>query len=298
MGMEYDVAFMAQVRAHLSPIAFRELLEAAAGWKVARIALSPQAAIAVVPVLRRHGLGVAVGEHCYVHAPDQGKAGWSNRLARVAGDDEDVGDVYVYVAHNERVMIEAADAESHGDNEGFGEALAIPPCCREAYGRYLTVIRERQNDPLWSTVLGTQQVWAHHSWNNVAAQYFGRSLLSFAPCSLDCVAAEGMARRAFELLEKIDPDLAASFLDAQRSHVVFSDLCGVHRLERAYREGDVLRFAGVCSTGTSDLGQMLAAADGLRPQSTQRFDLLRGDQVLARIEPDAACGLFLCGRDA
>ena len=292
-----DVRFMNAVRPYISPIAFRELLEAAAGWKVARVPISPRAAIAVVPLLRRHGVAVAVSEHRFVHEPDQGKGGWSNRLARVVEDDADVGDVYVYAAQDERLIIVAADAEADGDNNLFGEILAIPACCRAAFARHLELVRAHQNDPIHTTIAGTITAPPHGPWNNIAAQYFGRCLLSYAPCSLDCEASTERARLAHALLEQVDRNEARAFLDAHRCSYVFSDRQGVHRLDTFRIEDGVLRFNGVTSTVDGPLRRRLIAADGLKASSLCSFEMLSRLEVVDAIEDSARLALFWCGDD-
>ena len=290
-----DVRFMADLRTRLTPIAFREILEAAAGWKVARVPMSPATAIDVVPLLRRNGVGVAVSEHRFVHAKDEGKGGWSNRLARLAHRDENVGDVYVYVGRDERMMIDAAEAESEGDGALFGEALGIPKCCRDAFDGHLQAVIEHQNDPIIVTILGTLSPPPHRPWNNIASQYFGRCLLSYAPCSLDCRASAELARRTHALLEQVAPDEASAVLNAQRLAYVFTDRDGVHRLEGSALDGGILRYDGVSSTLDSPLRRRLLAADGLQVSSIGSAKLQFGNGVMERLNEISRLGIFWGG---
>lgn len=296
---EVPVAELAQlfraVQGYLAPIPLREVLEAACGWRVARVALSERTVLLVVPFLRRHGLAAAVSYERYVHELDVGKGGWSNRVARILPDDALEGDLYVYVADTAKTVLEAAAAEADGDPECFGDVLGIPYCCRKAYTSRLEVVRREQNDPIWSTLLGTTALPPYSLWNNVAAQYFGYALLSFAPCSMACPAASERAQAAWRLIGSVAPALAERFRAEHASEIVYSEREGVHRLVGAKWVGDRLYYEGACSTAETVLSRQLRMGDALEPVSARSFQLWQGDRLIRVVGESEGMGLFLCG---
>jgi hypothetical protein len=268
------------------------------GRKASRISLSEDCALRVVPLLRQHGLVAAVSEDRYVHRPDVGKGGWSNSLSEILPPGADRGDVYVYVTLNDAEMLAAVEAEGDGDSENFGRLLGIPDCCRVAYEENLSGTASPQNDPVPATALRTRSPPPHCCWNNIAAQYFGYSLLSFAPCSLDCLHARRVALDSFEVLLALERRLALRFYRAHRSHIIYSEWEGVHRLAGAAKfEGGVLRYSAVESTAESRLAEALRDGDTLRPMSPALFEVYKGNVLLSSWgrDRDAGVALFLCG---
>jgi hypothetical protein len=290
------VALFDAIRSHLSPIQFRETMTAVVGWKVARIALPEHPILAIVPVLRDFGLAVAISEDSYIHRPDVGKGGWSNTHAEVVTDGSGRGDYYVYIAKADAMMLTAVEAEGDGDNEIFGDTLGIPQCCREAYAQYINIARTKQNDVTPITAHRTVSRPPHSGWNNIAAQYFGASLISFAPCSLECSAAQAISRTTFELIHSYDPNLAEWFYNCHFSNIIYSERDGIHWLkESVWIASDELAYDPACVQSTADgpLAETLSRGNRLRPKSPQSFELVHNDVSVSVIDsPEIA--LFLC----
>lgn len=291
------VALFDAIRPHLSPIQFRETMTAVVGWKVARIALPEHPILTIVPVLRDFGLAVAISEDSYIHRPDVGKGGWSNTHAEVVTDGSGRGDYYVYIAKADAMMLTAVEAEGEGDSEIFGDTLGIPQCCREAYAEYINIARAKQNDVTPMTAHRTVSRPPHSGWNNLASQYFGASLISFAPCSLECSAAQAISRTTFSLIRSYDPNLADLFYNCHFSNMIYSERDGIHWLkESVWTDSGFFAYDPACvqSTSGGPLAEAFLRGNRLRPKSQQSFELVHNDgSISQRDDPEIA--LFLCG---
>lgn len=280
------------IGSHLQPIHARELLEAAAGRKASRLFLSEKVVVAVVPTLRRWGAVVGVSDVRYISCPAPGMNGWRHGM-RVSANPRK-GHLRVYVASTLSAMLEAARADQARDDERLGRALGIPACCRKGYARHLSLIRDRGGDPLWSTIAGTGTSPSHSPWTNGAAQYFGHSLLSFAPCSLSCGKAALKARDSLRLLESVDERWGRCFQVAHVSDIVYSSRKGIHRLLGTHWREGRLHYQGVQSTAGGPLARRLRAADAIEPLGITRFRIWRGEKRSWEATADDEMALFFC----
>src|SRR5262249_36047209 len=125
-----------------------------------------------------------------------------------------------------------------GDDEGFGFLLGIPHCCIEAYKRFQPIAKLKQNDFVPLVLGNTEGSVPYSFWNNYVAQYYGRSLLSFFPCSFNCPAAESIARKTYSILQQCSPQWADSFLAIQRANILYTEYLGLHLFPSThYRDG-------------------------------------------------------------
>ncbi|MBK8464886.1 MAG: hypothetical protein IPL32_03565 [Chloracidobacterium sp.] len=267
------------------------------GEKVARIAVTDRCALLLVPLLRESEIAVAVSEFRCVHRPDIGKGGWSNTPGAIVTDDSNQGDLFLYIAGPDTDMVSVMDAESRGDSEVFGEVLGVPSCCRTAYSEYSELMREVQNDPVPQTAWRTTSPPPHPSWNNIAAQYFGYSLLSFAPCSLDCIAAQEHSKLSYDRLVSIDAEFAARFYSRHDSNIIYSEYEGIHRfVGDSNFDGEFLHYTSVDSTTKSKLRTELNFGDTLRFLDTSRFEIYAGSRLVSSWggQEDTSVALFFC----
>lgn len=287
-----------KLRLHLSPIQFRETLTALVGWKVARIVLIESSILVVVPELRKHGFAVTFSEDSYIHKPDIGKGGWSNTVAEIILGGGKRGDYYVYIARNEPDMLAAIEADGQGHSDDFGRFLSIPTCCRQNYVAFSVNAHTVQNDCTPMTALNTHSQPPHLGWNNIAAQYFGYSLISFAPCSLECAAAQNISQAVYNLLWAYDSRFAKLFFDSHHSNIIYSEYQGIHRLRASQwnSDGELLYQSDeMDSTAQSRLSEALAAGSRIRFIAPQFFEIYGDDSLIARWD-SSELAFFLCGQ--
>jgi hypothetical protein len=229
----------AQLQGRFSDDIIREVLLAAAGVKVSRTCLPDADLIVLEALADQHDFSLMTSAQRYLHRPDTGKGGASNALERVAGPDEEDGVRIVYLASSSSLAEAAKLLEEAGDDELFGMLLGIPSCCREAFVTFKPQAVAKQFDFIPLVLDHTFCEMPYDFWLNVAAGYFGRSLLSFFPCSFRCPAAAFAARRTFEMLGDCDSTWARSFLTRQQTNILYTEYQGVYMFRSPLIDGSI-----------------------------------------------------------
>ena len=178
----------------------------------------------------------------------------------------------------------------------MGAMLGYPPCCVAAFAalpdrsnntaiRYAAVARTRALGLPFAPVL-----------NNL----FAYVLPSF-PCSYGCPHAIAQAEAVLAMLERVQPETAATLRKALARPVLFVDHARLVVLEGARQDGDVVRYSGALGgvSPTDDravrdgferaIGAMLARGNGLRVTASA-VEVLRGGERAAWL-PRRAPGL-------
>jgi hypothetical protein len=273
----------------------REVLLAAAGLKISRTGLSESKLALLSGLAVKHNFQVVASCERYIHRRDLGKGGAANSIERLAGPEEDGGLRNVYIASNLGLAEAGKLCEEAGDDELFGLLLGIPKCCREAYARYKPLAFAKQNDFLAFALDNTGGEMPFDPWVNYAARYFGPTLLSFFPCSFRCPAAATVARATFDMLAGCDAAWADSFLDAQRTNVLYTEYQGLHLFRRPLVGGWIDYGPGdFVSTEPTPVADLIGRGDRLEVRGKREVHVYRGRQRIGIVQgEDAGMLVFL-----
>jgi hypothetical protein len=217
----------------------REILLAAAGVKLSRICLSDARLEVLRGIAQRYGFTAVASSERYIHRRDLGKGGTSNTIERLSDPGEAGGLRNVYIAADAGLASAGKMLEEAGDDDNFGALLGIPSCCREAFARMSAVALVSQNDFVLPALDNTHVAMPYDPWVNYLANYFGPGLISFFPCSFACSKAAAVARDTFEMLSACNAMWARSFLESQRTNILYTEYEGLHLFRQPLVDGCV-----------------------------------------------------------
>jgi hypothetical protein len=271
-------------KAHFKGSLLREVLLAASGVKVSRIVANQEQLAVLHNLANLYQFSVINGRVPRLASRDVGKGLCSNQ-GRIAGPEEPGSFLFTYVARTLALAKSAAECDEVGDSEGFGKLLGIPACCRVAYRKFEPIARRSQGDLI-------PQVWKETSfdvpfdcWLNVAARYFGKSLISFFPCSFHCSDARSEAMMAYQLIRECSPALAATLLESHLTNVVYTEYQGVHVIRAPLIENAVLyKQQDVKSTSGTRVAQMIRSGDRLVIESRQKIVCYMGARKVGTVQ--------------
>jgi hypothetical protein len=266
----------------------REIILASAGVKASRTCLDDTDLSFFLEVAEQTNLQVAVSAQKYVHRPDVGKGGWSNSLAAVMPADSPDGLFNVYIASDSQLSESGMSLEELSDENGFGALLSIPPCCIAAYVRFHPEAQKKQNDFVPIVLENSSDRVPYPFWNNYVSQYFGAALLSFFPCSFDCVEAAGFAQMTFTILQQCSEEWANSFIRIQQTNILYTEYLGLHMFPNAPYYSGWVRYAPqlVRSTEATRVGEQIARGNRLRVLGKHSVEIYNGDQFIDAIAGD------------
>jgi len=272
----------------------REIVLASEGLKIARTCLTDPDLDELIAAALPNGLHVVASEEKYVHRLDEGKGGWSNSIAATVGSDDPNGLRNVYISLERWSGQDAMHYEESSRQHEFGRSLGIPECCIDAYMRGHPAAAAGQNDFVPIVLANTQESAPYDYWNNYVAQYFGRSLLSFFPCSFVCKEAAKVAQTTFAVLAEVDRRWAERFSKAHRSNILYTEYSGLHQFEEQYDNGWIAYDAKRCrSTEHTSLATLLREGDRLRVVSKNEVEIYKGTQLISELlGPDVAMCVF------
>lgn len=274
-----------QIRGHFSDNITREVLLAAAGVKVSRTLLSDAKLEFLRAMAGQHGFRVLASHERYIRRPDEGKGGFSNRVRRLVGPEEASGLRRVYVASDPSLAEAGKLLEEAGDDQLFGMLLAIPPCCREAYARFAPVAKTKQWDLIPLVLDNTPGGMPYDPWLNYVANYFGRALLSFFPCSFQCPAARVVARNTYAMLAHCDLAWGRSFLDLQHTNILYTEYQGLHLFRRPLLSGSIeYGPQDFDSTEPTHVTAIIGRGDRLEVRGQHQVDIYRGVERIGVLE--------------
>jgi hypothetical protein len=264
-------------------LSLRELLEAALGLKASRLQVSRQGLDALDDISRHTGLGACLAEYRVLTEINSGRGAWNDRIVARVGLDDARGDYLVYVAEDQDTAEQARVFDALGDDNQFGELLAIPDCCRAFYSRY---IRDSYvADPLWVVAERCEDSWRVPQGANICAQYFERGFLSHFPCDLGCSKSRGEARRRSIEVGEICESFAAWLAEACGwSYLILRQgLAAMKANPLGLRSCRVTEFMGMRGTVPSWIQQceILSFTGGqLTGTSVSQIDEGRGDEAI------------------
>jgi hypothetical protein len=283
--MRLDRELYAQIRHQFSDNLVREILLASAGVKMSRTCLSDAKLRCLRVFARRHGFYVVAGRERYVHYRDRGKGGWSNSFRRIAGSPKGIGRRNVYIASERSIAEEGRLAEEANNEDILGRLLGIPVCCREAYLEFQRAASAKQNDFVPLVLENTLGPMPYDCWVNYVANYFGRALLSFFPCSFRCGAAYATAKRTFELLAECDDAWAQSFWVLQRTNILYTEYDGLHMFRRPLVDGWIYYGpSDMDSTEPTDVADLIRRGDRLEVHGKRRVNIYHAKERIGALE--------------
>jgi hypothetical protein len=241
------------LRGRFSDDVVRETLLAAGGVKVSRACLPDAKFELLQSIARRHGFQVVAGRVRFVPRPDKGKGGWCNSAERVDGRDGNEGVRNVYIA---------SDAS-------LAQAVA----------------QAKQNDFVLIVLENTPGPAPYDFWLNYAAQYFGRSLLSFFPCSFRCPSAVTVAKRTFEMLAGCDATWARSFFELHLTNILYTENLGLHLFRQPFIDGVICYGPrDIDSTELTEVARLIRRGDRLEVCGKHHVTIYRGSELIGSIE--------------
>lgn len=266
-------------------LSLRELLEASLGLKVSRLQVSRRGLDDLDYISRNTGIGACLADYKVITETNSGRGDlWSDRVVSHVGLDNACGDYLVYVAEDQKTAERARFLDARGDDDRFGELLAIPECCRAFYS--CSVRDHLLEDLLWIVAERCQTPWRVPQGANVCAQYFERGFLSHFPCDLGCPKSRSVAKRRFIEIGQIFERFAEWLADGCKwSYLVFRQ--GIAALTVCPADDGSCRVANLIDTrGTVPIwvlqGDLSVVREGeSNAHSTLRIDGGRADEVIS-----------------
>jgi hypothetical protein len=274
----------------LGGAAAREIILAATGTKIARIAVTDGELNRVAPHLLALGLLAARSERKYVSRPDRGKGGFSNRFATRHPQRHPEARWLLYVASDREQAQAALDADGEGGDHDLGGLLRYPACCIAWYERvWRRAERHHQGDLFPLAHAATPVSTGSHRLLNFGANYFGGGWTSFFPCSLRCDAAIAQLTEERTLVRAVAPELAAQADELSLCPIVYTEFRGVAQLRKTAVDvrGETMHFEPTAVTLTlpaprGSLWRSLLQGDSLRPTGRSGLEILRKGRTLHR----------------
>ena len=266
----------------------REVVLASCGLKVARTCMSDDDLLTFLPVAEQNNLKVALSPEKYMHRRDIGKGGWSNSLECAVPTDHEAGLFNVYIATDKYMADLGLKTEAHNYEDEFGLLLGIPECCRNAYMEGHELARLKQNDLVPIVLDNTTGHPPYNFWNNYVAQYFGRALLSFFPCSFNCTFSADLAQRSFSVLQQCSESWADHFINSQQTNILYTEYLGVHQFPGSFYGEGWLKYDPwlIESTETTEVSQCLTDGDRLKVLDRHGVEIYNGNLLLTRLQDE------------
>jgi hypothetical protein len=242
--------------AHAAPITAataRELVEAAAGRRVARIDVPITTVDSALKWADRLGFVTCRGRVPFVTELDRGMSTWST-WCRPADSEASDANLSVFLGRALEATVAARDADESGDDDALGALLGFPKCCRLAFCRGLRSRGSEQDPLMWLTWPFTNPATGGGTLNPMA-RYLGGGLVSHYPCSLNCLESESLAEQNWRLLASVWPPLAQRLMAFEASLAVFVAGAGVVLYKR-FRFGS--RPTEVCVAEAVGQGEALS----------------------------------------
>lgn len=275
----------------------REILLASIGVKVSRTCMSIAELETFVPTAQDNNLKVVISAEKYIHRQDIGKGGWSNSLERSVSIDHPDGLFNVYIASDKQLAEKSLKLEEFSEQDDFGSLLGIPRCCRDAYLRSQPIAKLKQNDFVPLVLENTKEQPPYNFWNNYVAQYFGRALLSFFPCSFNCPEAAKLAQTTFNLLRQCSESWAYGFIKLQKTNILYTEYDGLHLFQEPIRINKLTPYdkSKVQSTEYSEIREKIKVGNQIKVLGKRCIEIYNNRKLISRIEgEDVSMCIFNC----
>jgi hypothetical protein len=240
--------------------------------------------------IRKNGFGFALGTQRIGNNIDKGKGGWSN-LIELSDAASSSDDAYIYFAPDDRIADAFRIADEIGDNIRVASYLGIPSCCANFFSMVWPSASRHQGDLCpYSCAMSEHHAYPWDWHTNIISQYFGVALISFFPCSFQCLHAKKVGEQAFKILSGIDKEWAQSVQALSKGVFLYTEYQGVYRWNRYTIEGKRIVLSGHAQ---STLSKNLICNTKIIEYSTPHDMLLYvEDQVLHLSGADVALCVF------
>jgi len=279
MNTKLILLFQSLKEAGFHRLDIRDIICAAAGFKVSRVVASDERAGLIQSLVEPCGVSVVRSDDKYLSVQDAGKGRWSNRTKQVpAGSPQ--GNRHIFLATERELAERACQYEQRCDHESLGQLLGIPDCCRLFYVRFAK--QSAQGDLLPYIFRNTARESDFDFWTNYGARYFGYTLLGFAPCSFACQRAAEVAKSVWAILSAIDRDFADTFVAYQKRSVFYTEQSGVFLLNTQPGSASQIPFEVVrMTTEDSPIAKAIREGDNLQVSSAGDVLIFKNEQLLA-----------------
>lgn len=227
-----------KLRERLTVTAALELMEATAGRKVSRLGFSENHIPWLDELISQLGAYWVPAYAPFQHTPDLGKGEWASLADQNSQLQSTKKSWQIFISNSLERACSARDMESRNDERTFGASLGIPKCCIDFYLRERERARSSQNDFTLLSASETGISMGLPIWTNTLTQYFGTTLLSFAPCSYQCEAAIRYARERYAFALEIDVEMAKSLVTQQKTGGFYTEFEGVHLFRLLRYDGE------------------------------------------------------------
>jgi len=291
MGMyaEFGNLFHDLEKAGVHRLDIRDVICAAAGFKVSRIGASNEQANLIRSLLEPCGVSVVFSDCKFLSVRDSSKGAWSNRCREISADSCD-GRWHLFIARDQHLAEKARLCEKRKDHSSLGELLGIPECCRHFYIEIAK--RTYKRDVLQFIFRNTDGARSFDFWTNYGARYFGYSLLSFAPCSFICDQAAAVAKTVWSILSNVNPGLADMCVTYHKRTVFYTEESGVFLLDTQPATANRIPFRALRMT-TEDSPVAKAVREGNSLEVNGSDILIFKDERLLLTAASKDCALCI-----
>ncbi len=154
---------------------------------------------------------------------DPGKNGFSSNFRYVPSNHPDAK-YWAYISKDKDLCKKAKHLDAFGDDIGFGIVMGYPECCIRFFVKQINLQKCRHMDFILPAIT---RVDSYPFYNNYALRYFGFSLISHFPCSLDCKNSQDIAQKNLAALRASFPHIANNLETHLKSFVIYTETKGV-----------------------------------------------------------------------
>lgn len=221
---------------------------------------------------------LVLSEKKIIGCADPGKNGFSSNFRYVPSSHPNAK-YWAYISKDKELCKKAKHLDALGDDIGFGTAMGYPECCIRFFVKQINLRKYRCMDLILPAIT---RVDSYPFYNNYALRYFGYSLISHFPCSLDCKNSHDIAQRNFAALRESFPHIANTLETHLKSFVIYTETKGVfysHDYELIGKDtGMRIEFRHLNSTVRNELYDSLIEAKQIVVISYNKLKI--GDQIL------------------
>ena len=215
----------------LEPIQFLEIFLAIIGVKISRILLSEIELLNIFPLLKESNVLLGFTQNPFHAKLDKAKGKWSSYFKTDEPTENSKGLYLAYIANDDKILKNAIENEGLGNHVEYAKFLQIPECCSRKFSDNIFMLKTKNIDPINIMIENVNNEKTLDYWCNIMGQYFGYTLLSFTPCSFNCLKASNYSKFNYNLLKYYNPTLANLFLDYHTSLYIYTETFGVYRLK-------------------------------------------------------------------
>jgi len=231
-----------------------------------------------VPLLRNfcrlNNLCFELSNYKVLSNSEKAKGGFSNLSSRVSVDSPQ-GRFAVFLSKDRMDAQLTKHYYGISDHTNLGPLLGYPKCCSEFFLEYAKQASKKNMDFILYALIDTKQ---YDFYNNRALRYFGISLISHFPCSLNCQASQAIAKERLLFLQKEHPKIAAFFEKYLRAMVIYTESQGVFFSNDYSINQNLVKYKNLHGTINNDLFQKLKNIGEISIESYNR--LLIGSELL------------------